>query len=150
LNKKLQTEVKSLQEALKEKRKIPHHVIDDEELRSDCTILLENKETYINAIRRAGVVLEERIRTTIGGEGVEKNGVDLIDDAFTNKSGELIISAHPTEQEGVRMLFRGAVQFVRNPPAYKKVQYTELEAWQTVSLIDYLLLLLRQAKPRIS
>jgi uncharacterized protein (TIGR02391 family) len=147
---KLQAELLTLQATLHEKREVPRHIIADEELRNDCTKLLEDKETYIDAIRRAGVVFEERLRTTLGGVGPGKYGVDLVDDAFKISSGKLIISDHPAEQEGVHMLFRGAVQFVRNPPAHKKVQYTELEAWQTISLIDYLLLLLRQAKPRVS
>lgn len=131
-------------------RETPDRRIVDEELRNDCSKHLENRETYIDAIRRAGVVFEERLRKTIGGDGQEKfmQGVDLVDHALTPKSGRLIISDHPAEQDGVRMLFRGAVQFVRNPPAHKKVQYSELEAWQTIGLIDYLLLLLRQAKRR--
>jgi hypothetical protein len=149
-NQKLQAELVALQTALQEGPEVPHRRIVDEELRNDCAKHLENRETYIDAIRRAGVVLEERLRKTIGGDGPEKfkEGVDLVDYAHLPKSGRLIISDHPAEQEGVRMLFRGALQFVRNPPAHKKVQYTELEAWQTISLIDYLLLLLRQAKPR--
>lgn len=122
----------------------------DEELRNDCAEFLTREDTYIDAIRRAGVVLEMRLRKTIGGDGPErfKQGVDLVDYALIPGSGRLIISDHPAEQEGVRMLFRGAVQFVRNPPSHKKLQYTELEARQAVGLIDYLLSLLRQAKPR--
>lgn len=149
-NQKLKVEIVALQGARQEDREIPHRRIVDEELRNDCAKHLEDKETYIDAIRRAGVVLEERLRTTIGGDGQEKfmQGVDLVDSALTPKAGRLIISDHPAEQDGVRMLFRGAVQFVRNPPAHKKVQYNELEAWQTIGLIDYLLGLLLQAKRR--
>ena len=123
--------------------------ITDEELRNDCAELLKTKKYRIDAIRRAGVVLEERLRQTIGGSGPErlKQGVDLVDYALMPDSGKLIISEHPAEQEGVRMLFRGAVQFVRNPPSHKKLRYTELEARQAVGLIDYLLSLLRQTKP---
>jgi uncharacterized protein (TIGR02391 family) len=148
LNKTLQAELLTSQTSLQEKRQVPRHIIIDNELKGDCEKLLGDKDTYIDAIRRAGVVLEERLRTTLGGEGLGKYGVDLVDEAFKKSFGKLIISDHPAEQEGVQMLFRGAVQFVRNPPAHKKMQYTELEAWQTISLIDYLLLLLRQAKRR--
>lgn len=149
-NQKLKVELVALQSVLRAGRETPERRIVDEELRNDCSKHLENSETYIDAIRRAGVVFEERLRKTIGGDGQEKftQGVDLVDYALTPKSGRLIISDHPAEQDGVRMLFRGAVQFVRNPPAHKKVQYSELEAWQTIGLIDYLLLLLRQAKRR--
>jgi hypothetical protein len=126
----------------------PERGITDEELRNDCAELLKTEKYRIDAIRRAGVVLEERLRQTIGGGGPErfKQGVDLVDYALMPDSGKLIISEHPAEQEGVRMLFRGAVQFVRNPPAHKKLRYTELEARQAVGLIDYLVSLLRQTK----
>ena len=109
---------------------------------------LENKKFYINAIRSAGVVLEERLRNTMGGVGASEYGTALVDLALRKESGRLVISEHPAEQEGVHMLFRGAVQFVRNPPMHKKLRYTESEAWGAVGLIDYLLLLLQQAKPR--
>lgn len=125
-------------------------MIADEELRNDCAEFLKREATYIDAIRRAGVILEERLRKTIGGDGPEKFkvGKGLVDYALYPDSGRLIISEHPAEQEGVRMLFRGALQFVRNPPSHKKMQYTELEAVQAIQLIDYLLSLLQQVKPR--
>jgi hypothetical protein len=151
-NRGLLTELAALRNARQAVHASPLRPIVDDELREDCANLLKSKDTFIDAIRRAGVVLEERLRMTIGTSGPEKykEGVDLADYAFMPKTGRLSLSEHPAEQEGVRMLFRGAIQFVRNPPAHKKVQYTELEAWQTVSLIDYLLLLLRQAKLRVS
>jgi uncharacterized protein (TIGR02391 family) len=122
--------------------------IADEELRNDCEEFLKREDTYIDAVRRAGVVLEERIRRSIGGDGPErfKQGVGLVDYALTPNSGKLVISDHPAEQEGVRMLFRGALQFVRNPPSHKKIRYTETEARHAIGLIDYLLLLLQQVK----
>jgi hypothetical protein len=146
----LTEEKRRLQEEL-DALQTPEHRIADEELRNDCAELLTTGKFRIDAIRRAGVVLEERLRYTIGGRGPErfKQGVDLVDYALMPDSGKLIISEHPAEQEGVRMLFRGAVQFVRNPPSHKKLRYTELEARQAVGLIDYLLSLLRQTKPRI-
>jgi len=141
-NQKLQAEWVAMQ--------APEPRIADEELRNDCAEFLKREDTYIDAIRRAGVVLEERLKKTIGGDGPEKfrQGVKLVDYALQKDSGRLVISEHPAEQEGVHMLFRGAVQFVRNPPSHKKLRYTEFEARQAVSLIDYLLSLLRQAKPR--
>lgn len=150
MNQQLQADVEALQTALQESLEAPRRRIMDEELANDCAKHLENKETYIDAIRRAGVVLEERLRQTIGGDGPEKfkEGIDLVDFSLLPNSGRLIISDHPAEQEGVRMLFRGAVQFIRNPPAHKKVQYAELEAWQAIGLIDYLLLLLPEARIR--
>jgi hypothetical protein len=149
-NQKLHAELVALQAALQEGREVPHRRIVDEELRRDCEKLLENREYYIDAIRRASVVLEERLSKAIKGTGAEKNqyGASLVRYALARDTGKLVISDIPNEQDGVFQLFSGAFAFVRNPPAHKKVQYTELEAWQTISLIDYLLLLLRQAKPR--
>jgi uncharacterized protein (TIGR02391 family) len=128
--------------------KAPKRMIVDEELRNDCAEFLEREDTYVDAIRRAGVVLEERLKKAIGGDGPEKfkQGVDLVDYALRKDSGQLIVSEHPADQEGVHMLFRGAVQFVRNPPSHKKMRYTEVEAAQAIGLIDYLLLLLRQVR----
>ncbi len=71
-----------------------------------------------------------------------------MDYALRKDTGQLVISEHSAEQEGVHMLFRGAVQFVRNPPMHKKLRYTEVEARGAVGLIDYLLLLLQRARPR--
>jgi uncharacterized protein (TIGR02391 family) len=149
-NQKLQAELGALQTASQEGRQVPHRRIVDEELRNDCAELLENNKYYIDAIRRASVVLEERLKKAVEGTGVEKlqYGASLVRYALAKDIGKLVISDISNEQDGVFELFSGAFAFVRNPPAHKKVQYTELEAWQTISLIDYLLLLLRQAKPR--
>lgn len=140
-NQKLQAELAALRAS--ERR------IVDEELRSDCAELLRSKKYYIDAIRRAGVVLETRLREAIGGtEAGAKYGAALVHYALNKNSGRLVISEHSAEQDGVHQLFSGAFAFVRNPPAHKKLRYTEIEAWQAINLIDYLLSLLQQAKPR--
>lgn len=146
-NQKLQAELVALKTA---KGEIPHRRIVDEELRNDCAELLENRKYYIDAIRRASVVLEERLKKAVESPGAEKlqYGASLVRYALAKDTGKLVISDISNEQDGVFQLFSGAFAFVRNPPAHKKVQYTKLEAWQTISLIDYLLLLLRQAKTR--
>lgn len=149
-NRQLQAELAVLRVSFQEKRIAADRLIIDDELRNDCTEFLKDEKTYVDAIRRAGVVLEERLKLAIGGDGPEKfkQGTELVDYALRKDSGHLMVSEHPAEQEGFHMLFRGAVQFVRNPPAHKKVRYTHDEAAQAIGLIDYLLLLLRQAKPR--
>ena len=149
-NQNLQAELVALQAALQEGREVPRRRIVDDELRNDCAELLENRKYYIDAIRRAGVVLEERLKKAIEGTGTEnpQYGASLVRCALAKDTGKLVISDISNEQDGVFQLFSGAFAFVRNPPAHKKMQYTELEAWQTINLIDYLLSLLRQAKPR--
>jgi len=123
--------------------------IEDEELRTDCVEDLEKKR-YDKAIRNAGPVLEERIRKTIGGTGAERDKYTaaLVDFALNKNTGKLVISENTREQEGVHLLFRGAMQFVRNPPSHKKLSYSDFEAWHAVGLIDYLLFLLKQARLR--
>jgi uncharacterized protein (TIGR02391 family) len=129
--------------------RVSEHRIVDQELDSDCLELLGDEKYYIDAIRRASVVLETRLRKAVGGtEAGVHYGAALVHYALDKDSGRLIISEHPAEQDGVHKLFSGAFAFVRNPPAHKKLKYTEVEAWQVISLIDYLLSLLRQAKPR--
>jgi uncharacterized protein (TIGR02391 family) len=147
-NANLRERLGGLEDALQTLHYAPTFAITDQELKHDCSEFLQRQDTYIDAIRRAGVVLEERLRKTIGGDGPErfKSGKELVDYALTPKSGKLVISDHPGEQEGVRMLFRGALQFVRNPPGHKKVQYSESEAHKAILLIDYLLTLLKQTR----
>jgi len=125
-------------------------LIADEELNQDCSKLLKDPDFFIDAIRRAGVVLEERIRKKLEGIGkpTRKHGVELVDFALNKESGQLVISDHPSEQEGVHMLFRGSLMYVRNPPSHKKMLYSQLEAVRSVELIDYLLFLLAQARSR--
>ena len=149
-NKKLREMLFDLQTALRVAGDVPPYKIIDDELRNDCAEFLKKPETYLDSIRRAGVVIEERLRKTIGGEGQGnfKFGVDLVDYALLPVTGQIIISENPAEQDGVHKLFRGAVQFVRNPPSHKKMLYSEIEAVKAIGLIDYLLLLLGQAKSR--
>jgi uncharacterized protein (TIGR02391 family) len=141
-NEKLQAEMDTL--------KAREWVIIDDELRNDCAELLQKEKHYIHAIRSTGPILELRLKNTIGGDGQEKHleGVRLVDYALDPDKGMLVISDHPAEQAGVQYLFRGAIQFVRNPPAHKKIQYTKKEIWYAMNLIDYLLSLLGQARLR--
>jgi hypothetical protein len=58
----------------------------------------------------------------------------------------LSFSSHPGEQEGVRMLYRGAMQFIRNPPMHRPIGYAEDTARLLIRLIDSLLRLLDEGK----
>ncbi|MBC7879591.1 MAG: hypothetical protein H7Y59_20675 [Anaerolineales bacterium] len=101
-------------------------------------------------LREAGVVLESRLRKAGGDVDKTLTGVHLVDAVFNLEKGRLIFSDHPTEQEGIRMLFRGAIQFVRNPPMHKLIDYQEGAAKTLIRLIDSLLVLLEEGKPRIT
>lgn len=97
-------------------------------------------------IREAGVVLEDRLRAAAGDKSDEV-GVRLVDAIFENEKGRLQISSHPGEQDGVKLLYRGAIQFIRNPPMHKLVNYEEETARILIRLIDSLLVLLTELKP---
>ena len=100
-------------------------------------------------VREAGVVLESQLRK-VGGN-VDKNlvGVQLVDAVFNPEKGSLVFSEHPGEQEGIKLLFRGAIQFIRNPPMHKMIDYPEGSARTLIRLVDSLLLLLEEGKPRV-
>jgi hypothetical protein len=96
-------------------------------------------------IRDASVVLEDRLRS-VGIVGSDLEGVRLVDDLLTPSTGKLIFSSHAGEQEGVRILYRGAMQFIRNPPMHKLIEYPVDTARLLIRLIDALLQLLTEAK----
>lgn len=96
-------------------------------------------------IREAGVVLEDRLRS-IAVKKYEYGG-NLVDSIFEFGKGSFQISKNIGEQEGVRMLYRGAIQFVRNPPMHKLVDYEEETVRIMIRLIDSLLNLLSEIKP---
>jgi hypothetical protein len=70
------------------------------------------------------------------------HGVDLVDRAFDAKKGTLRFSQHSGEQEGAKLLYRGAIMFIRNPPMHRLVQYAQRYAEAGIELIDALLQLL--------
>ena len=94
-------------------------------------------------IREAGVMFEHHLRNKADPNS-SKHGVDLIDDAL-KPGGKLVFSAHPGEQQGIQFLFRGAVQFIRNPPMHRIIDYPESMAQQFLRLIDSLMILLDHA-----
>jgi hypothetical protein len=94
-------------------------------------------------IREAGVVFEHHLRNKVDPNS-SKHGVELIDDAL-KLGGKLVFSSHIGEQQGVQLLYRGAMQFIRNPPMHKLIDYPEGMAQQFLRLIDSLMILLDQA-----
>ncbi len=94
-------------------------------------------------MREAGVVFEHHFRTKVDPEST-KHGVDLIADAL-KPGGKLVFSSHPGEQAGVMYLYQGAMQFLRNPPMHKIIDYPESMVQQSLRLIDALMMLLDHA-----
>jgi len=98
-------------------------------------------------IREAGVVLEDRLRAA-GRVDSTEHGAGLVDAVLGSEKGALVFSPHVGEQQGVWMLYRGAMQFVRNPPMHRLVEYPEGVARLFIRLIDTLLRLLSELEPR--
>ena len=94
-------------------------------------------------IREAGVIFESSLRSA-GNIDSGNVGVRLVDELLA-PGGKLVFSSHEGEQKGIQFLFRGAMQFIRNPPMHKIIDYPENVAKQYLRLIDSLLLLLDQA-----
>lgn len=97
-------------------------------------------------IREAGVVLEDRLRHIARETGTILYGVALIDEILTPGKEKIKFSAHPGEQDGVRMLYRGAMQFIRNPAMHKLIDYPESEARIFIQILDSLLQLLSEGE----
>ena len=95
-------------------------------------------------LREAGVVLEDRLRSV---SGLKEDGVRLVDEALAPDKKRLILSLHPGEQDGFRMLYRGAMQASRNPPMHKLIDFSVQRAITLLRLIDSLLLLLPESDP---
>jgi hypothetical protein len=100
-------------------------------------------------IREAGVILEDRLRS-LAPEKKDEYGVKLVDAIFEFGKGSVQVSDRFGEQDGIKQLYRGALQFIRNPPMHKLVTYEEETARILLRLIDALLVLLTEIKPLAS
>ena len=134
----LEEENESLRKQPPEQRSILDEITDTA-LRKRLEPFLSLKSLPLDTlIREAGVVLEDRLRTASQAD-TRLVGVELVDAALKPPEPMIRFSAHPGEQEGVRMLYRGAIQFIRNPPMHRPIQYAESTARLFLHLIDSLL-----------
>lgn len=135
----LETEVAAAHQLLEQREDIADRLQDDE--------LRERLEDLKNArfdtrLREAGVILENRLRGLVGSKGQGLTGSKLVDVAFTPNSGVVQVSEIAGEQVGLQSLYRGAIQFIRNPPMHKLIEYPEQTAYTLLTMIDALLVLL--------
>lgn len=103
----------------------------DSELIADCKI----QKPYRKSVSEALLTLETRIRKTLGLPDT-CIGVDLISEA--QKKG-IFKRNVPAEEQGLVMLYKGSIMWLRNPPVHKKVGYTKEEAVKIVLFTDYLI-----------
>lgn len=115
----------------------------DEELKLKCGPLIYIG-AFDEAVRNAFVLLEERLRNTLGTDGL--TGVQLANNAFA-PDGPL--SKHlvrtPAEREGLRELYSGAFKLFRNPAAHGNVKYSSSEGKSIIGLVNLLLTILSRA-----
>lgn len=97
-------------------------------------------------IRESGVVLEHYLRQTAKDEDKAKFGVRLVDSVLKPSEATLRFSDHDGEQDGVWQLYRGAMQFIRNPPMHKLIDYDKDRVHALIRLMDGLLQLLAETQ----
>jgi uncharacterized protein (TIGR02391 family) len=117
----------------------------DPKLAELCGPLIRSQQ-YDEAVSRAFVVLEERLRELLGVRGGA--GVNLSEKAFAPKSGQLAdrLLLPAAEIEGIRDLFVGAFKAFRNRAAHTMAGYSLDEAQAIIHLTNLLLLILEQAR----
>ncbi len=102
-------------------------------------------QLYDEAIRDATLRLETRLRE-LCGLGPEVYGLDLVNAAFRVDGGFLEQTGLVrTEREGLQSLFRGAVQQIRNPLGHRRLGSNPFDAFDMISVINYLLSVANQA-----
>jgi uncharacterized protein (TIGR02391 family) len=117
----------------------------DPKLTEVCGPLIRSQQ-YDEAVSRAFVVLEERLRELLGVRGGA--GVNLSEKAFAPKSGQLVdrLLLPAAEVEGMRDLFVGAFKAFRNRAAHTMAGYDLDEARAVIHLVNLLLLMLEKAR----
>jgi hypothetical protein len=93
--------------------------------------------------------LEDRLRQYAADSAGNLYGVGLVDHVLNPEKARVIFSTNPNEQDGARLIYRGAMKFIRNPAMHKLSEYPENEAQLFISIIDSLLQLLDEAKSRM-
>jgi uncharacterized protein (TIGR02391 family) len=113
----------------------------DEELAQRCALLIRT-ERYDEAVGRAFVVLEERLRALLGLRG--GSGGHLVQKLFSSKDSDLVdrLRLPEAQAEGLHDLFMGAFKAFRNRAAHTVAGYTRDEARGIVQLVSLLLLIL--------
>lgn len=117
----------------------------DEGLMQRCGHLI-HLGAFDEAVRSAFVLLEERLREAVNGEGM--TGVQLANHAFNPEKGPLAkhLGRNQAEREGLRELYSGAFRLFRNPTAHGVVGYSATEGKAIIGLVDLMLKMLKRAE----
>jgi uncharacterized protein (TIGR02391 family) len=120
--------------------------VSDEEL-AKCVVPAFGEQRYNDAVFGAFKHLEERVRrrAKLAPENV---GASLVVEALHHERGRLKITSCETkaEEEGVFLLFKGAIQLLKNPSSHRTVNWADPKrAAEAILLADFLLGLLNTA-----
>jgi uncharacterized protein (TIGR02391 family) len=117
----------------------------NEELMQRCGQLIR-LGAFDEAVRSAFVLLEERLREAIGGEGM--TGTQLANHAFNPTNGILAkhLGRNQSEREGLREFYSGAFKLFRNPTAHGVVGYSAAEGKAIIGLVDLMLKMLKRVE----
>jgi uncharacterized protein (TIGR02391 family) len=117
----------------------------DQELSERCSPLIRS-ERYDEAVSRAFVVLEERLRELLAVRS--GSGGQLVQKLFSSKDTQFTdrLNLPSAEIEGINNLFAGAFRAFRNRAAHTVAGYTLEEARAIVHLVDLLLLVVEQTR----
>lgn len=124
-------------------------LIRDAQLKAIVLPLLQ-AQRFADAVFAAFKHLEERVRMK-AGEPSDTVGAALMTKALHHERGTLKVPACHTisEEEGVFMLFKGAIQLLKNPSSHRTVEWSDtIQAVQAVLFADFLLGLLGAATTR--
>lgn len=123
-------------------------LIADEELRRRCLDLLIADAHYDRVIREASVILENRVRQTIGA-APDLVGVALMDQGFRQESPKIRLSDVPNEQTGAHHLYRGIIAFFRNSTGHHvSEEYSQEDALRFLVMVDLLLGLITRSNTK--
>jgi len=101
---------------------------------------------YHDIVSNAFPLLEDRIRKRVGVD-TSYYGTKLIDYTFNPKSGKLSLGDTDAEKEGAYLLFKGAMQFLRNSPLHTLAVAQDRNAGlKIIYMTDLLLKLLDKAR----
>jgi uncharacterized protein (TIGR02391 family) len=108
--------------------------------------VLVRAQRYDEAVSRAFVVLEERMRALMGMRG--GTGRQLVSKLFSEKDAQYVERLNLPEEEwkGMRSIFDGAFAAYRNRAAHTVAGYSLEEARAVIHLVNLLLLNLRQIR----
>lgn len=117
----------------------------DEELMRRCGHLI-HLGAFDEAVRSAFVLLEERLRKSVGEDRM--TGTQLANFAFNSSDGQLAkqLGYSTSEREGLREIYSGAFKLFRNPTAHGVVEYSAAEGKAIIGFVDLLLRLLKRAE----